>query len=308
MHPDDESELVPSHLYRAVVSIVDAGSMTKAGQHLGLSQAAVSQQISRLEEILGGPVFDKSGAGLKLTERGEIVLDYARRFLTMNEQLLAYAGPHPLPRQFSIGMPKWLKHAKLVEILKTCATGPDGERTGFYCNDMPALKRDLAARKLDLAFLCEIPHPPGTPVVEWSESLSWVSAPGYQRPAGAAIPLISWFGSLTDRHAVKAFEAAGIRFSISFWSSDATSRVAAVEAGLGYTLINSRSLTPGLQVVNESFLPMPPYIKTGIYARVGLDQDRFEPLIRAFQKAMVPPGLTSERQNDVRVGKRQRPQ
>jgi hypothetical protein len=53
---------------------------------------------------------------------------------------------------------------------------------------------------------------------------------------------------------------------------------------------------------------MPPYIKTGIYARVGLDQDRFEPLIRAFQKAMVPPGLTSERQNDVRVGQRQRPQ
>src|SRR4051812_30763154 len=60
MHPDDENELVPSHLYRAVVSIVDAGSMTKAGQLLCLSQAAVSQQISRLEEILGGPVFDKS--------------------------------------------------------------------------------------------------------------------------------------------------------------------------------------------------------------------------------------------------------
>ena len=59
-----------------------------------------------------------------------------------------------------------MKHAKLVEILKTCATGPDGERTGFYCNDMPALKRDLAARKLDLAFLCEIAHPPGTPVVD----------------------------------------------------------------------------------------------------------------------------------------------
>ena len=54
MHPKDESELVPSHLYRAVVAIVDAGSMTKAGQVLGLSQAAVSQQISRLEEILGG--------------------------------------------------------------------------------------------------------------------------------------------------------------------------------------------------------------------------------------------------------------
>jgi DNA-binding transcriptional LysR family regulator len=166
----------------------------------------------------------------------------------------------------------------------------------------------LAARKLDLAFLCEIPHPPGTAVVEWSESLCWASAPGYQHPAGAAIPLISWFGSLTDRHAVKAFEAAGIPFSISFWSSDATSRVAAAEAGLGYTLINSRSVTPGLQVVNESFLPVPPYIKTGIYARVGLDQNRFEPLIRAFQKAMVPPGLTSERQNGALLGQRKRPQ
>lgn len=51
MHSHEENDLVPSHLYRAVVAIVDAGSMTKAGQLLGLSQAAVSQQISRLEEI-----------------------------------------------------------------------------------------------------------------------------------------------------------------------------------------------------------------------------------------------------------------
>jgi DNA-binding transcriptional LysR family regulator len=295
MYQKDESELVPSHLYRAVVAIVDAGSMTKAGQMLGLSQAAVSQQISRLEEILGGPVFDKSGAGLKLTERGDVVLDYARRFLTMNEQLLAYAGPHPLPRQFSIGMPKWLRHAKLVEILKTCATGPDGKSTGFYCNDMPAVKRDLAARKLDLAFLCEVTHPPGTPVVEWTESLCWVAAPGLRLPSGAPIPLVSWFGSLTDRYAVKAFEATGVRFSITFWSSDATSRVAAAEAGLGYTLINSRSVTPGLDIVSEPFLPETPQIKTGIYVRAGLDQERYEPLIRTFQKAMAPPAMTSER-------------
>jgi DNA-binding transcriptional LysR family regulator len=144
-------------------------------------------------------------------------------------------------------------------------------------------------------------------MVEWSESLCWVSAPGFQLPAGVPIPLISWFGSLTDRHAVKAFEAAGVRFSISFWSADATSRVAAAEAGLGYTLINSRSVTPGLNVVSEPFLPDPPQIKTGIYVRAGLDQQRFEPLIRAFQKAMVPPGLTAERQNMARLKQQKRP-
>ena len=47
------------------------GSFTRAAAELGLTQAAVSYHIKRLEERLGAPLFARHGRGLALTEAGE---------------------------------------------------------------------------------------------------------------------------------------------------------------------------------------------------------------------------------------------
>src|SRR5438034_11671712 len=99
MHRGSKKELIPIHLHRAIDAVVETGSVTKAAAALHLTQAAISAQIKRLEDMLGGPVFEKSGSGLRLTERGKAELEYGRRMLSLNDQLLAYAGPHPVPRQ-----------------------------------------------------------------------------------------------------------------------------------------------------------------------------------------------------------------
>ena len=44
-------------LLRSFVAIIDTGSFTRAGEELGMSQAAVSYQIRLLEERLGFPLF-----------------------------------------------------------------------------------------------------------------------------------------------------------------------------------------------------------------------------------------------------------
>ena len=44
-------------LLRAFVTVVDAGGVTAAAAVLGLSQAATSQQIKRLEEMLDCTLF-----------------------------------------------------------------------------------------------------------------------------------------------------------------------------------------------------------------------------------------------------------
>jgi len=120
-------EIIPSSLYRTVVAIDHHGSITNAARALRLSQSAVSSQVRRLERILGGTVFDRSGSGVKLTKRGTIVLEYAQRMLALNDQLLDYAGPNANPRQFSIGLPRWLWREKLVEIFKACTANACGE-------------------------------------------------------------------------------------------------------------------------------------------------------------------------------------
>lgn len=289
MRGDGDKELIPNSLYRTIVAIDQHGSITNAARVLHLSQAAISSQVRRLERILGGAVFDRSGSGVKLTKRGTIVLEYARRMLALNDQLLDYAGPNPNPRQFLIGLPRWLWREKLVDIFRACAANSCGENLRFRCENGTIQLQELVAGLLDMAFICETNNAPVPAVVEWTEQLCWVAAPGFRPPADGPIPLIHWPGRLTDRYAVRFFEATGTRFAVTFSSADATARGAAAEAGLGYLLINSRSVTPGLEIVQEPFLPVAPIIRSGIYLRPELDRRRYLPLIRALEAKLAPP-------------------
>src|ERR1043165_9620665 len=54
-------------------AVASAGRFTHAGQNLGLSQAAVSRQISALEEEIATPLFQRHARGLTLTDEGELL-------------------------------------------------------------------------------------------------------------------------------------------------------------------------------------------------------------------------------------------
>ncbi len=56
-------------------AVADAGSLTRAGDRLNLSQSAVSRQIRALEESLGATLFHRHARGLILTEQGELLFD-----------------------------------------------------------------------------------------------------------------------------------------------------------------------------------------------------------------------------------------
>jgi molybdenum-dependent DNA-binding transcriptional regulator ModE len=53
-------------LVRAFLTVVEAGGVTRAAAALGMSQAAASQQIKRLEEALDCRLFMRQGRGLAL--------------------------------------------------------------------------------------------------------------------------------------------------------------------------------------------------------------------------------------------------
>ena len=52
-------------------AVADAGSFTRAGKGLNLSQSAVGRQISTLEDSLQVKLFHRHARGLKLTEQGD---------------------------------------------------------------------------------------------------------------------------------------------------------------------------------------------------------------------------------------------
>jgi DNA-binding transcriptional LysR family regulator len=65
--------------------VAEAGSFTHAGETLGLSQSAVSRQISALEQELKVPLFHRHARGLLLTEQGELLFRTAHEVATKLE-------------------------------------------------------------------------------------------------------------------------------------------------------------------------------------------------------------------------------
>jgi len=45
--------MLDSLMLKSFITVVETGSFTKAGQSLGRSQSAISQQIAKLEQVLG---------------------------------------------------------------------------------------------------------------------------------------------------------------------------------------------------------------------------------------------------------------
>ncbi|GEP04612.1 LysR family transcriptional regulator [Methylobacterium oxalidis] len=63
---------------RIFLNVAEAGSFTRAGDDIGLSQSAVSRQISALERELKAPLFHRHARGLILTEQGDLLFRAAR--------------------------------------------------------------------------------------------------------------------------------------------------------------------------------------------------------------------------------------
>ena len=71
---------------RTLTEVADRGSFSAAADALGVSQPAVSQQIRALERDAGGRLLDRRGRKVELTDRGALVLRYARRMLALSEE------------------------------------------------------------------------------------------------------------------------------------------------------------------------------------------------------------------------------
>src|SRR6202044_3357734 len=63
---------------RAFHEAVQAGSIRKASERLGLAPSSVSRQIAVLEALMGTSLFNRSLGGVVLTHAGALVAEYAQ--------------------------------------------------------------------------------------------------------------------------------------------------------------------------------------------------------------------------------------
>ena len=71
---------------RYFVALADAGNFTRAAEQIFIAQPTLSQQIRRLEEIVGTPLLQRRREGLWLTPACSVLLDGSRNVLAQVDQ------------------------------------------------------------------------------------------------------------------------------------------------------------------------------------------------------------------------------
>ena len=75
-------------LFKVFRTIAAEGSFSRAGQKLHRTQPAISLALRRLERDLGVLLVDRSGRSVRLTDAGQEVAEYARRFKSLEREML----------------------------------------------------------------------------------------------------------------------------------------------------------------------------------------------------------------------------
>jgi LysR family transcriptional regulator, hydrogen peroxide-inducible genes activator len=74
------------HQLRYFVKAAELGNFTRAAEQCFVSQPSLSQQIAKLEQELGQPVFERLGRKVVLTDAGRVLLEHAQNILSQADE------------------------------------------------------------------------------------------------------------------------------------------------------------------------------------------------------------------------------
>ncbi len=291
MHRRYQRINIPTEIVRAIVVIAEAGSFSKAGEKLGLSQPAISAQVKRLQILVGGAIFEKVTSGVSFTPKGKLVLAHARKLLDANDQILSIGGAVNDSQPVRLG----LSTLFIEQFLSTWRPYEHhGGQISFICDHSTDLAKALLDGYLDIACLMNPPTDVGDPVFGWEEDFVWVRNRDFVLRPGSPIPIVGWPGSLLDQPMINAIENAGLAYRVVFTSADHHARIAAVAAGVGLMALPARQMMAPLVVAKEYYLPALPPGRAGIFVRPAADPKRIAVIVAAL-KLLSPPSRKQER-------------
>lgn len=281
---------IPTELLRTLIAVVDLRSFTKAAQQLGVTQPAVSAQLKRLQLLLGSDILDKSAPGVTLTTMGELVVNYARRMLSINDQILDLATPRHSVQTIRIAVPGDIIAPFIPAALATFRQQWPGVRFAVKSGPFDAMLRDLRAGDLDILIALSTSGPAIDARHHWTESMAWIRGPRTSIDLSEPVPLVS-YGDVCACHrlALMALSQAGLDHDLAFIGSSVVSLSAAVRAGMGVMPYpRSRSLSEDLSVWDDGPLPPINDASCAIHLREGGDQGVLEQVADTLAEVLKP--------------------
>lgn len=223
-------------LLRTFVAVADTASFTDAAERLNSTQSTVSQQLGRLEAMLGQSLIDRSSRPISPSPAGERLLGYARRLLVLQGEAQALLADPAGTSTIRIGVPDDM----VTSAMSACFARFAGRHRQIRLDVTTGLSRDLKKRFREGEFDIVIVKEAVTDGDAWAsfpEPLAWFEAECskvWQDP----IPLVTFPpGGLYRDLMINRIEREQRRWYIAFTGNSLGSVLSAVEAGLGVSVL-----------------------------------------------------------------------
>ena len=244
--------ILPTDLLRTLLVLARTRSFSRTGEEIGRSQSAVSLQMQRLQHIVGSPILTTSGKSFGLTPQGEIVLEYAKQMVALNDECVGRLDGGILTGTIRVGIPSDFALSFLPRLLGRFSESNLDIALDVTCE----LSRDLIARLVRNEFdivLAVHDDTPTAPLTDlWREPMAWVGSQTHDVRAKRPLPLVLFPDGCQYRlRVLSALRRRDIPYKIVYSSSNLAGNQAAIESGLGLTAISTSTVPPTLRALPD---------------------------------------------------------
>ncbi len=242
---------LPPDLLRSFVAVAQTRSFSRAAERVHLSQSTVSQQIRRLEDLIGKSLFERDMRTVTLSREGEELQNYAARILDLMSEAMQHFRAPALSGHVRLGLSEDFASAGLTSALVGfLRRNPNVELT-IEIGMSGDLFRQLDEGRYDLVFAKRL-HGSRRGRVVRTEPLVWCVGPETSMTSADVLPLVLHpEPSVTRLRILQTLEAAGRPYRIVASSGSLAALKSAVMAGLGMSAFARYVVPDGLTRVSR---------------------------------------------------------
>ncbi len=239
-------------LLRTFVAVADLNTFAAAAAAVCRTQSAVSQQMQRLEQLIGKELFARHGRNKLLTEHGIQLLGYARKILRFNDEACTSLMYSDIQGVLNLGASDDTSDTILPFLLNRVTSLYPKLAIDVRVKRNPYMMDMLAQGEVDLVVATSSPANFASQVVRTSPTL-WYCAADFVFQPSEAVPLVLLDEPNPYRDmAIEYLDQARIPWRISYVASTLSAVRAAVKAGLGVTARPVEMMSPDLRVLGAA--------------------------------------------------------
>ncbi|MFM0738251.1 LysR family transcriptional regulator [Paraburkholderia xenovorans] len=241
---------------QAFVLVADLRSFTRAADALNSTQSAISVKLKRLEERLGHQLIERTPRKVRLSPKGEVFLEAARKLLGAHDDALGMLTDERIT--LKVGISHHIVGGELPALLRHMHRADPGLLVEMRVSSSREVEADFDRGALDAALVLRHDDSRRDGETLVAEPFGWMAAPDWTHRDGEPLRLATQaYPCRVRAMAVDVLDAARVPWVEVFVGGGIATIGAAVQAGLAVAALAQRVAPPGTADVGPR-LGLPP--------------------------------------------------